>query len=260
MQKLSEMLTSTANEKVKFMRDLAAGKARKASGLFRVEGKKLCGEAAHWLKVDTLFVDAEKATQYTDLIKQCLAMGACVHPVASRIIGYTSEAKTPQDVVLSAHIPHLELQPGRLVALDGVQDPGNCGAIIRTCDAAGFGGVILGAGCADPYSPKVVRSTMGSLFRVPILQVDRLSSYLAQQKLAGESIIISSLAGEDFFEHGPLPDSLILVIGSEGRGVSREVASCATIRFKLPMAGGAESLNASVAAGIMIYDIYRNGK
>ncbi len=254
---LYDLLTSTSNEKVRFMRELSESKARKNSGLMRVEGKKLCYEAAQWLDVATLFVDEAKMESYADLVKQCLEQGAAVYPVTSRIIEYASETKTPQDVVLSAHIPQLELYDGPLVALDGVQDPGNCGTIIRTCDAAGFGGVILGPGCADPYAPKVVRSTMGSLFRVPIVRVDDLAAELNARKESGAAVLISHLHGEDFYAREKLPQELVLVIGSEGRGVSDAVAETATHRFKLPMVGGAESLNASIAAGILIYDIFR---
>lgn len=254
---LQDLLTSTANEKVRLMRALQEAKTRKSTGLMRVEGTKLCGEAARELKVDTLFVDEGKLAEYGGLIDACLAQGAAVHPVSARIIEYASETKTPQDVVLSAHIPQLPLGSGPLVALDGVQDPGNCGTILRTCDAAGFGGAILGPGCADPYAPKAVRATMGSLFRVPILRVDDLAAELSHRREQGAAILISHLRGEDFYARGPLPERLVLVIGSEGRGVSEAVAATATHRFKLPMVGGAESLNASVAAGILIYDIFR---
>lgn len=254
---LMDLVTSTANEKVRFMRALDEAKARRASGLMRVEGRKLCLEAANALRVDTLFVDADKIGEYATLMDQCLAQGAAVYPVAARVIHYASEAKTPQDVVLSAHIPQRPLGEGPLVALDGVQDPGNCGTVIRTCDAAGLGGVILGAGCADPYAPKAVRATMGSLFRVPLIKVPDLAEYLAARRAEGRAVVVSALDGEDFYTRDPLPQDLILVIGSEGRGVSPAVAACATHRFRLPMAGGSESLNASVAAGILIYDLFR---
>ena len=254
---LYDGLSSTSNEKVRAMRDLGEAKTRKATGLMRVEGRKLCYEAAQWLDVVTLFVDESKMEQYSDLVQQCLAQGAAVYPVTSRIIEAASETKTPQDVVLSAQIPQLELYDGPLVALDGVQDPGNCGTIIRTCDAAGFGGVILGPGCADPYAPKVVRATMGSLFRVPIVRVEDLAKELETRRENGAAVLISHLHGEDFYAREKLPAELVLVIGSEGRGVSDEVAATATHKFKLPMVGGAESLNASIAAGILIYDIFR---
>lgn len=252
-----ETLTSTANEKVRFMRALADKKARSASGLMRVEGRKLCLEAARELEVETLFVLQDRLEEYEELIADCRARGAAVYAVSPRVLEWVSEAKTPQDVALSARIPHRTPRPGPWVALDGVQDPGNCGTIIRTCDAAGFGAVVLGAGCADPYAPKGVRATMGSLFRVPLLQTDDLADWLRARREEGRAVLISALDGEDFFARGPLPPDPILVIGSEGRGVSAAVADCATHRFHLPMVGGAESLNASVAAGVLIYDLFR---
>ncbi len=250
-------LTSTSNEKVRAMKALSEGKVRKSTGLMRVEGRKMCYEAARELNVDTLFVDEEKLTEYRDLVDLCEAQGANVFPVTAHIIEAASEAKTPQDVVLSAKIPALQLKEGPLVALDGVQDPGNCGTILRTCDAAGFGGVLMGAGCADPYSPKGVRATMGSLFRTPIVQTNDLAALLNEKKQEGYAVLVSELHGQDFYARERLPEKMILVIGSEGRGVSDAVMETATHRFKLPMAGGAESLNASVAAGILIYDIFR---
>ncbi len=252
-----ETLTSTSNEKVRFLRALSDAKTRRESGLMRAEGRKLCYEAAHCLPVDTLFCDEERWDDYAELICLCTDKGAKVYPTTRRIIEYVSEARTPQDVVLSAAIPSLPLGDGPIAALDGVQDPGNCGTIIRTCDAAGFAGVVLGPGCADPFSPKGVRATMGSLFRVPLLRVPDLSAFLTERREMGWPILVSALDGEDFYARPRLPERLVLVIGSEGRGVSAEVSACATHRFKLPMVGGAESLNASVAAGVLIYDLFR---
>ena len=145
-----ETLTSTSNEKVRFLRALSDAKTRRESGLMRAEGRKLCYEAARCLPVDTLFCDEEKWDDYAELICLCTDKGAKIYPTTRRIIEYVSEARTPQDVVLSAAIPSLPLGDGPIAALDGVQDPGNCGTIIRTCDAAGFAGVVLGPGCADP--------------------------------------------------------------------------------------------------------------
>ena len=109
----------------------------------------------------------------------------------------------------------------------------------------------------DPRGAKGVRATMGSLFRVPLLRVPDLSAFLTERREMGWPILVSVLDGEDFYARPRLPERLVLVIGSEGRGVSAEVSACATHRFKLPMVGGAESLNASVAAGVLIYDLFR---
>ena len=142
-----------------------------------------------------------------------------------------------------------------LLALDGIQDPGNMGTIIRTADAAGFGGIILSPDCVDIFSPKVVRATMGSIFRVGFSFPESLPAELAALKAKGFSIISSQLDGEPFYERAPVPKPLILIVGNEGNGISDEVKAAATHRFRLPMYGGSESLNAAVAAGIMMYDL-----
>ncbi len=143
----------------------------------------------------------------------------------------------------------------RLVLLEAVQDPGNVGAILRTMDAAGFSGAILGPGCADPFSPKALRATMGSIFRVPTLQVANAAQAAEALSREGYAVLAAALDGEDFFQRKPLPEKVCLIIGNEGAGITRETLAAATHRYRLPMRGGAESLNAAAAAAIMIYDI-----
>ena len=138
-----------------------------------------------------------------------------------------------------------------LVALDGEQDPGNVGTIWRTCDAAAFDGLLLSNSCPDEFSPKVLRASMGAAFRVPALRVD-LEQALGELRGQGCAVVSSQLDGAPFFEGLPGGD-VALVIGNEARGVSEGVRALATHRLKLPMPGRAESLNAAVAAGIMMY-------
>ncbi|MBR1559957.1 MAG: RNA methyltransferase, partial [Clostridia bacterium] len=142
-----------------------------------------------------------------------------------------------------------------MVALDGVQDPGNLGTIWRTADAAGFGGLLLGGGCADPLSPKVQRSAMGSGFRVPFMFADDLAAALRDLVGRGWTVVASDLRGEDFYRRPDPGERFVLVIGNEARGISDAVRDTATMRVKLPMRGGAESLNAAVAAGILMYGL-----
>ena len=144
------------------------------------------------------------------------------------------------------------------MALDGVQDPGNLGTIWRTADAAGFQALVAGPGCAEALSPKVQRAAMGSGFRVPLAKVDDLAAWLSALAKSGYAVVATSLDGEPFYERAKLPDKFALVIGSEARGISPEVSNSATVSLKLPMRGGAQSLNASVAAGIMMYELCRN--
>jgi TrmH family RNA methyltransferase len=142
-----------------------------------------------------------------------------------------------------------------IVALDGVQDPGNVGTILRTADAAGFSGALLSEECADIYSPKCLRATMGSIFRLKAMVAPSLPEALVKLRGTGYSLLSGELNGTPFYERTGVSRCLCLVIGSEGRGVSKAVSSLCTHRLTLPMRGGAESLNAAVAAGIMMYDL-----
>ena len=250
-----QYLESTHNERAQQMRALRLGKARRETGLFLVEGVKLCGEAlACGLAIDCLFV--EKGQEDSPQVQALARAAGQSYLVHRRVLESVCETKTPQPLVLSAKIPEEKPLLYPQVALDGVQDPGNLGAILRTCDAAGFSAV-LGEGCADPFSPKAVRAAMGSMFRVPFGKRPDLAAYLRAQRERGVEVLVSALDGENFFERGPLPTETILVIGSEGRGVSQAVRQTASHVYRLPMRGGAESLNASVAAGVLIYELYR---
>ena len=170
------------------------------------------------------------------------------------------DTRTPQGVCAAFELPEpvaLEQLPERVVALDGVQDPGNLGTIWRTADAAGFQALLLGAGGADPLSPKVQRAAMGSGFRVPFCHAPELADALLQLRKRGYRVFASDLSGADFYARPDAGEKFVLVIGNEARGISDAVREAADCRVKLPMRGGAESLNAAVAAGIMMYELMR---
>ena len=147
----------------------------------------------------------------------------------------------------------------RLVLLENVQDPGNVGTILRTMDAAGFSGAILTPGCADPYAPKALRATMGSIFRVPTMQVKSAATAAAMLKEEGYAVVAAAVNGKDFFSRQAMGDKICLIIGNEGAGITNETLAAATHRFRLPMRGGAESLNAAAAAAIFIYELAYRG-
>ena len=170
------------------------------------------------------------------------------------------DTRTPQGVCAAFELPEpvaLEQLPERVVALDGVQDPGNLGTIWRTADAAGFQALLLGAGGADPLSPKVQRAAMGSGFRLPFCHTPELADALLQLRQRGYRVFASDLSGADFYARPDAGEKFVLVIGNEARGISDAVREAADCRVKLPMRGGAESLNAAVAAGIMMYELMR---
>jgi len=248
-------ITSNQNPVVKAMRELRESRARQSRMRMLVEGEKMIREAAEsGLAPYDALVDAQKWEKYESLVQLLENAGATVYAAPARVIEAVCDTKTPQGVVASFALPVSGVPDGRLVALDGVQDPGNVGTIWRTADAAGFGGLLVGEGSADPFSQKVQRSAMGSAFRVPV-QCGNLVEMLREKKAAGYRIVASALDGTDFRERIDAGERAILIVGNEARGISPEVMAMADVKLRIPMLGKAESLNAAVAAGIFMYQM-----
>ncbi|MEA4869868.1 MAG: RNA methyltransferase [Christensenella sp.] len=240
------IIESRANERVKEARKLLQRKERKESGLHLIEGEKLVREAifsgAHvvscFLEEGYAFSPPESAIAYT---------------VTRPVLESLCESQTPQGVVAVVETPLLvppAVYPsGLVVVLDGVQDPGNVGTILRSADAFGAAGVLLSPSCADPYSPKTLRAAMGSTYHLPVWQ-GALAPEIARLKQSGFVALCGDLHGSETLP--ALASSVALVIGSEGSGVSAEVRALCE-GFRLTMRGRAESLNASVAAGVLLY-------
>ncbi len=254
-------LTSVQNPTVKRLKSLKEKKARQAYEEMLVEGEKLMLEAARaGLRPADVLIELGQAERFAGLIEEMEKSGARVYLTPRHVLEAACDTRTPQGACGAFSLPKPflpEQAPERLVVLDGVQDPGNVGTIWRTADAAGLNGMLLSSACADPLSPKVQRSAMGSGFRIPIRMTAQLAEELAELKERGYRIIVSSLDGTPFYEGMPKCERFALVIGNEARGVSEAVQQTADVRLKLPMRGGAESLNAAVAAGIMMYELMR---
>ena len=248
------IITSAKNPLIKSLKDLSAARGRESAKMFLVEGEVMIREALKCgLKLHDI-VATEKRIEFA------LSISPNAVQVTDSVMQAACDTKTPQGVCATFAMPEplpLEKLPDRIVALDGVQDPGNVGTIWRTADAAGFEAMLLGAGSADPMSPKVQRSAMGSGFRVPISKTADMPAALAHLAKSGYSIICSDLHGEDFYSRPDPGKKMVLVIGNEARGISDATRAQATMLVKLPMRGGAESLNAAVAAGIMMYELMR---
>lgn len=247
-----ETLSSLKNPRVMAWRSLKEKKGREEHNAFLVEGVRIVKEAlASSFPVECILLREgfEPAPFVPD--------GVPVFCLPDHVFQAVCDTRTPQGI--AAVLTRRASEPAGpcLVALDGVQDPGNVGTIIRTADAAGMDGIILSPDCADLFSPKVLRATMGSIFRLGFSFPASLPEALEQYKKKGWSVLSSQLDGEPFFERSNVASSFILVIGNEGNGVSEAVKALATHRLRLPMRGGAESLNAAVAAAIMMYDLTR---
>ena len=251
-------IASARNPAVQALRELQRARVRRETGLLLADGVKLVGEALALGLCRTLIVQQDRLGQYAQTVEAAEGAGCEVLLVSEAVMRAISEERTPQGIACAAAIPDEadELHGELIVALDGVQDPGNVGTIVRTADAAGFEGVILGSGCADLYSAKALRATMGSAFRMSVRRAQDLSEALEEMKRRGYAVAATELGGEDFYAACPRKHA-VLVIGSEGQGISAAVRQVATHHLALPMRGGAESLNAAVAAGIMMYEMAR---
>ena len=242
------------------MRALRDRAARLESGMMLVEGEKLVYEAlAAGLAIRRALVAQSKAIEFAPLAEQCRAKGAAAYQVPDSLLQSVCDTKTAQGICASCAIPppaDLRRPPPLIVALDDVQDPGNVGTIWRTADAAGFGALLVTSGCADPFSPKVQRAAMGSGFRIPVSTGAALDERLRALKGAGYAVIASARDGLDFREYAP-PERLVLIVGNESRGIGAAIRALAGHTVSIPMRGNAESLNAAVAAGILMYHLSR---
>lgn len=252
-----EFITSAKNPIIQNLRGLREHNRRVESGRILVEGMVMIREALKCeMKIHDLIADEKYAAFAEEMNRE--GARSCIVP--KNLLESVCDTKTPQGVCASFDAPEpiaVELLADVVVALDGVQDPGNLGTIWRTADAAGFQGLLVGCGSADPLSPKVLRAAMGSGFRIPFAQAENLTEALKALKVRGYTLIASDLSGEDFYARSNPGRKLVLIIGNEAHGISASVRACADMRVKLPMRGGAESLNAAIAAAILMYDLMR---
>ena len=247
-----ERITSLKNPKVQQWKSLKDRKGRRETGCFLAEGRKMAEEALlSGFQVEALLVDEARLSEFP------LPDSVPVYALPEHVLAAVCDTKTPQGIAAVVKMQTNAAMGRKVVALDGVQDPGNVGTIIRTADAAGLEGIILSEQCADVFSPKTLRATMGSIFRMPLAVTGDLPGYLTSLRENGYSVISSQLDGEPFYQRQPVREKFCLIIGNEGNGISDEVKATATHKVKLPMRGGAESLNAAIAAGIMMYDLMR---
>lgn len=256
-------IQSADNGRIKALRALKERKFRRQEGLLLAEGDHLVGEAIQsGQDVRSLVISREKVADYGGYLRWAQAQDVEVLLCPPRILQSLGDARSSQGVLAAVawreaawpDFPDTALA----LALDGVQDPGNVGALIRTADAVGAACVLLGPGCADPTGPKAVRASMGSLFHLPLVDCPDLQDALRALVGQGWAVLSGDLAGENFLTRRVVQTRQVLLIGNEGGGVSQDVSEAATHRLRLPMAGQAESFNAGISAGIMLYDMARS--
>ena len=190
--------------------------------------------------------------------------GISYEVVSDQVFKKMSDTKSPQGVLCVVKMNNLSVHDflkshttGRLklLVLENIQDPGNLGTMIRTCEAAGFDGIIANEGTVDVYNPKVIRSTMGAIYRVPIMYTDDLIGTMETVSSMGVHICAAHLKGKSEYTDADYGDRTAVLIGNEGNGLSDEISSKSDILVKIPMEGKVESLNAAVAAALLMYEV-----
>lgn len=257
-----QVITSKDNELVKNIKKLKEKKYRDINNQFIVEGIKIVAEAIEENADIDCIVVCEDCVNDGSIDKKLLyeiAKFKCVY-VTEKIFNTLTDVTNPQGILAvinrNNENNNIDYNADFIVVLDGIQDPGNLGTILRTVDSANLKQIIVSKETADSFNPKVVRSTMGGIFRVNILKSDNLIETLKELQKQGFEVVVTSLdTTNNIYDINY--NKKVVVIGNEANGVSKEVQELADKKVIIPMLGKTESLNAGVAAGIMIYEYVR---
>ncbi len=253
----------------KFIKELLQKpRLRRESGLYVVDGPKMCAEVPEEL-LQEIYVSEQfiRGNHEPGLMELISRHGYEV--ISDRDMKQISDTMTPQGIIalasqkrpkgLGSLLDDIRERGGKglLLGLECVQDPGNMGTILRSAEAAGADAVLCDRGCADIYSPKVVRSTMGAIFRLPVLQLNELCSAVDELCLRGYSVLAAHLSGTRDYDREDLCTDTLILIGNESKGLTAELSSHASALVRIPMEGSTESLNAATAAAVMLFEAAR---
>ncbi|HBI6897864.1 TPA: TrmH family RNA methyltransferase [Clostridium perfringens] len=250
-------IESKNNNLFKEIKKLKEKKHRIKSNKYLIEGLRFVEEAIKSkVSIDSIIFTESFKEKNPDLFLK-INENIKLIQMNEALLKQLCSTENPQGIVGVINMQNKELKSGELVILvDKVQDPGNMGTIIRTAHAAGAAGIVMTKGTVDIYNDKTLRSTMGSIFYIPIVEDDSLD-FVKSLKKEGYKLIVSSLQGKNNFFEENLQGKVMIAVGNEGNGVSDEVYDIADIKVKIPMPGEAESLNVAVATSIMIYEKIR---
>ena len=241
-------ITSTENKIYKQTKKLLNRSERNKTKLFIAEGQRIVEDAVLSGAVEYIFIsDSYDGADYK----------LPVYRVSGKMFSALSDTETSQGILAVCKMADSDLATidgDTILVCDGVSDPGNLGTLIRTAECSGVSGVVLLKGTVDPYSPKVVRSTMGSIFRMPLYfaQLEDVS-----EKLSKYALVAMVLDGSRDLYDIDFPKKTAVIVGNEAHGICKELADIAQIRALIPMCGNSESLNASVAGSVVMYEIFR---
>lgn len=253
-----------SKEKLKELLKLKTQKGRKIQQRFLIEGVRLCEEMANsnWEAESVLFTSSfQNSANGKKLLQKFERKNVKTIPVKDEIIKKLSDTVTPQGIIAVIKIKEFRLNElwsessNIILALDAIRDPGNVGTLIRTADAFGIDGVILSSDTVELYNPKVVRSTMGSIFHLPIFDDVDLEKTIPQLKRQNFKIYGTNIREGKNLETFDYSEKICLLIGNEAEGLNKNLLDLSDEIIRIPIFGRAESLNASVAGGILLYEI-----
>ncbi len=289
------MITSTSNQKVKeLIRLREKSKVREEEGIFLVEGPRMVQEIPP-RRIACLYVSESYEKKNGEQLSAAREAGTGVEILSDDVFARVSDTRTPQGILAAVHMmqygfpdilgvkktaAHTHVQrsftqepftrnaasgeggTGRarlplVLVLDNLQDPGNMGTVFRSAEAAGASGILMSRDCVDVYNPKVIRSTMGAIFRLPFYRADDLRGAVGDLKAAGLRVYAAHLEGRRTYDGEDYRRGCAFLIGNEGNGLRPEIAECADCRIRIPMEGSTESLNAAVAASILMFEAAR---
>lgn len=262
-------------------------RARSQAGVFIVEGIRMVREAPEERLVQ-LYLTEEFYKKHREILPLPDGKGGKAEFVTPAVFEHISDTKSPQGVLavvrqnryteeqildgkMTESVPGIgedKIRPGKvhgagdrqaphILVLDNLQDPGNLGTIFRTAEAAGVTGIIMSKDCVDIYNPKTIRSTMGAVFRMPFIYVENLPESIAKLQSRGVRVYAAHLDGKQFYDEEDYQSGTAFLIGNEGNGLRQEVTDCADAWIRIPMEGQAESLNAAVAAAVLMFEVSR---
>lgn len=272
------IISSKDNKYIKYIKNLLSkSNTREKERSFVVEGIKLVNEALEYAEVldvvcaESLYNEVNSETFSRALLKDNPLLTSRIKTkaliVTDSIFKSISETITPQGVLAVVKMPSYTINSDflekaykktgylKLLILENIKDPGNIGTMIRTGEAAGITAIIINKGSADIFNPKVVRSTMGSIFRVPFIYVDDLKKEIKELKKHNIRLYATHLKGENGYKDIKYSNKAGILIGNEARGLSDEITALSDVYVKIPMHGRVESLNASIAAALIMYEV-----
>ena len=254
------MIESTKNQQVKNLTGLVKkSKQRKEEGVYVVEGPRMFEEAPR----EELVKAYMSESFYNKMLDKDSLKGVDYEILRDDVYEYVSDTKTPQGVMCIMRQKQyseediLSGEDAFIMFIENLQDPGNLGTILRAAEGAGVTGIVMSQGTVDIYNPKTIRSTMGSIYRVPFVYTDDIIGSIKKAQAKGVKVYAAHLEGKNSYDSLELKEKSGFIIGNEGAGISSETAEAADLLMIIPMQGQVESLNAAVAATVLMYETAR---